>query len=165
MRILIVIILLLCIIYLPYYSKFKHDYQILQVNLNTLKLDHLYEKYPIVIFDTIQNVEDLFKTVFAYSYVFKSPSTVPTGYIFRNTHKFMILNPDTDVNIKLINPKYKKYVKTNLEDSDDIQYVTIKLKEKQTLIIPALWYVYTDYMDIKSFVLDDLISKWIYKLV
>ena len=77
----LIIIALLFIIYAQYYMKYKNDYQILQVHLEGLNLDTLYEKYPIVIFNKIYDVNELLKTVFAYSYNFEKQVIVPVNTI------------------------------------------------------------------------------------
>lgn len=156
--------ILISLLYLQYYYRFKQDYQILQVYLDAFKLNTLYEKYPIVIYDQVYDIRDLLKTIFAYSFVFKVENAIETGKVYRNAHKFLLVYSDTgDVSIKVINPKYKKDIKGSLEDSN-VQFVTIKLKEKQVLILPALWYYHTDSMDVQSIGLDDIISKWLYNL-
>ena len=165
MRLFIVIFcVLLCLLYLQYYIRVKPDYQILQVYLDNFKLNTLYEKYPIVVYDQIYNVQDILDTVFKYSFTFKSEYDITPGQIYRNSHKYIVLSCDDDVSVKLIHPKYKKDIKANLDESN-LQYITIKLKEHQVLIIPALWYFHTSNMDIKAIGLDDLVTKWLYKLV
>ena len=160
----IVIIVLISLLYLQYYIRTKPDYQILQVYLDKFKLDTLYEKYPIVIYDQVYNVNDLLKTIFAYSFVFNKEFTIEPDKIYRNDHKFTVLSSNDDVAVKIINPKYKKDIKDKLENSN-VQYITIKLKEHQVLILPALWYYHTDNIDIQAIGLDDLISKWLYKII
>lgn len=160
----IVVSVLLVLLYLQYYVKYKQDYQILQVFLDNFKLDTLYEKYPIVVYDQVYDPKDLLKTVFAYSFVFKNEFSVEPGAVCRNSHKFVVLSCDDSVSLKIINPKYKKDIKPRIQDCN-VQFVTVKLKPNQVLILPALWYYHTDNMDVSAIGLDDLVSNWLYKLV
>jgi hypothetical protein len=145
--------------------KYKDNYNILQVYLNNFELNTLYEKYPIVIYDQIYDINELLTTAFKFSFVFKTAFTINSDFIYRNSHKFLLLSSnDDDIFIKLINPKYKKDIKNTFDESN-IQYITIKLKPKQILIVPALWHYYTNNIDVSAIGLDDCISKWLYKLV
>lgn len=159
----VIVVVLLIALYLQYYAKYKHDYQILQVYLDKFKLDTLYEKYPIVVYDQVYDTNDILKTIFAYSYVFRKDLGVTPGQVTKNNHKYLVLSSDEDVSIKIINPKYKKDIKAKLEESN-VQYVTIKLKENQVLILPAKWYFYTDNDSVFGIGLDDLVSKWFYSV-
>lgn len=160
----IIISILIVLLYLQYYVKSKPDYQILQVFLDNFKLDTLYEKYPIVVYDQVYDVNELLKTVLAYSFVFKKEFAVDPGIVYRNSHKFVVLSSDDSVSIKIINPKYKREIKPKIEECN-VQFVSVKLKPNQVLILPALWYYHTENMDVNAIGLDDLISKWLYALV
>lgn len=160
----VIISVLLVLLYLQYYVKYKQDYQILQVFLDNFKLDTLYEKYPIVVYDQVYDTGDLLKTVFAYSFVFKKEFDVEPSVVYRNSHKFVVLSCEDSVSIKVINPKYKKDIKARIEDCN-VQFITVKLKQNQVLILPALWYYHTENMDVRAISLDDLVSKWLYALV
>lgn len=161
---LVIIVILIVFLYVQYYTKYKQEYQILQVYLNKFKLDTLYERYPIVIYDQVVDPNEVLKTALAYSFVFKTDMTVEQEQVNRVSHKYLMLySEDDDVAIKIINPKYKKEMKTVFSESN-VQYVTVKLKAKQILILPALWYFYTDNMGVTGIGLDDLVSKWFYAL-
>lgn len=158
---LLIIVLLIVALYVQYYLAYKKEYEIIQVTLDNLELKTLYEKYPIVISDQVYKIDELLKTVFAYSYVFKKQVSIEPEKITRNSYKYLLITSDDNVDIKLINPKYK--VKPTLEESD-VQYVTVKLKENQVLIVPALWYVHTENMDVLALGLDDFLSKIVYSV-
>lgn len=160
----IIIIILVILLYLQSYMKPRTDYNIIQVYLDTFKLDNLYEKYPIIIYDQVYNIDDLLNTIFKYSYAFKTTLQVEAAKIYKNTHKYLLVfNNTKPIKLKVINPKYKKDIKMKLEDSN-VEYVTIKLKEKQVVILPALWYYYSDNLNISAIGLDDLISRFVYAL-
>lgn len=163
----IIIVLLIIVIYLSYYLRTCPEYELIQVRLNNLKIDHLYEKRPIVIAESIVDIEDLVKTVFAYSYLFKNVSTnITDDQVRKNKNKFLLLYSDNDIAVKIINPKYKKELRKNLKESN-VQYVTIKLRAGQVLVLPALWYYCADTPErtLKKIGLNDLISCWFYKLI
>jgi hypothetical protein len=165
-KFLIVIVILIILFYLRYYVKYNQDIQIVQVYLDNFKLDTLYEKNPIVIYDQVYNIDDLFTTIFAYSYAFQTKVINIGNSLLRNSHKYLLLySTDSDVSIRIINPKNKKHiVSTEFDKNDNINYVTIKLKEKQILILPALWYYQSKDNSVKSIGLDDIISKWLYRI-
>ena len=159
---LIILIILVILLYLQSYMKPRVDYNIIQVYLDNFKLDNLYEKYPIVIYDQIYNIDDLLNTIFKYSYAFKTLLQIEADKIYKNTHKYLLIfNNIEPIKLKVINPKYKKDIKIKLEDSN-VEYVTIKLKEKQVVILPALWYYYSNNNNISAIGLDDLISGMVY---
>lgn len=155
-----IIVALIIALYIQYYFAYKKEYEIIQVTLNNIQLKTLYEKYPIVIADQVYKVDDLLKTVFAYSYVFKKDVAIEPDRVTCNSHKYMIITAEDNIDIKLINPKYNIKSK-KLEDSD-AKYVTVKLKENQVLIVPALWHVHTENIDVKAYGLDDFLSKIVY---
>lgn len=161
---LLIIVVLVTALYVQYYLSYKKEFEIIQVTLDNIQLKTLYEKYPVVIADQVYKTDDLLKTVFKYSYVFKKSVSIEPGKLTRNDYKYMIITSDDNVDVKLINPKYKSNIKTTLAESD-VQYVTVKLKEHQVLIVPALWYVHTDNMDVLALGLDDFLSKMIYAIV
>ena len=163
MKFILIIAILLSLIYIQYYFRYKQDYQILQVYLNNFKLQHLYEKYPIVIYDQVYDVDEILKTILAYSFVFKNKFEIQTEKLYKNVSKFLLIySNDSQFSIKIFNPKYK--LKDNYENSN-AQYITIKLKEKQVLILPALWNYYTQNMSVQAIALDDFVSKLIYSFV
>lgn len=161
---LLIIVVLITALYVQYYLSYKKEYEIIQVTLDNIQLKTLYEKYPIVVADQVYKTDDLLKTVFAYSYVFKKPTNIEPDKIVCNKYKYMIITCEDNIDVKLINPKYKSKIKTSLEQSD-VQYVTVKLKENQVLIVPALWYIHTDNMDVSAIGLDDFLSKIIYAVI
>lgn len=169
----IVVIVLIAFIYIHYYSKYNDTYEIVQTYLDKVSIDMLYERNPIIIYDSIKTPKQLLGTLFKYSYVSKSDYKVNTKYPVMNRAKFSFVystsNSDTYVN--LINPSYKTSMKwsnhnnktvldkvstTNLDETS-VQYVTIKLKPYQVVIIPMHWIIQTDTPLVK-YNLDDFVS-------
>jgi hypothetical protein len=169
----IIIIILIILIYFHYYNNYKNDYNIIQIYLDKINLSTIYEKYPIVIYDKIIEPKKLLNTLFAYSYIFKSEAKIKPIMPTYNRSKHMILWNDTyDIYINIINPKYIKNIKwykknsykistKPLSELDDVQYITIKLKANQVLILPAFWIYQCDkYINIIQ--LDDFLSYLIF---
>lgn len=153
------LVLIICIIifYIQYYSKYNHEYTILQLYLDKVNINHLYEKNPIIIYDRIINPQQLLKTLFAYSYIYYSSFNIKgSTFVHSNTAKYLIIySKDEDVNINILNPKYNKILqlkksqklltsKLQFSSLDDAQYITIKLKQNQILILPSFWSFQTN---------------------
>lgn len=158
--ILTAIILILIIIYIRYYLKYKTDIKILQVFINNFKLDNLYERYPLLIYDQIYSHKELLDTIFAYSYQFTSETKVINPEIAKiNKSKYLLISPvKDDIILNIINPKYAEEVKKQQKFSEsNIQYVSIKLKAKQVLILPSRWIFQSD-QEIMITKLDDILS-------
>ncbi len=151
----LVVIVLIVLIYAQYYSKFSSGYNITQTYLDKINLNLLYERNPIVIYDSIKTPKQLLKTLFKYSYFYKQEYTIKGNYIYRNKSKFSFLyhtgNTTENVFINLINPIYKKDFKTWKKSNNGIftsttpleetsvEYISIKLKSYQVLILPSHW--------------------------
>lgn len=104
-----ILVVLIIVIYVHYYTSYRTDYNILQTYLDNIDINLLYEKYPIVIYDQIKHPQELLRTLFAYSYMFKKEVTVSPHVPIINKSKYMILWCDiTDIFVNIINPRYKK---------------------------------------------------------
>jgi hypothetical protein len=155
----IIFIIILLFLILKYYLKYNEGYMVIQTFLNNIKSnDILFDKYPILIYDKIVNTNDILKSLFAYNYLTKKNKLYKNNTLIYNKSKFSLIQCDEDCIIDIINPKYKKYIKNNsLKDSDNVQYISIKLKKKQLLIIP-LWWIYNSDKPINVIELDDIIT-------
>lgn len=167
----LVLIICILIFYVQYYSKYNREYTILQLYLDKVDINHLYEKNPIVIYDRVINPQHLLKTLFAYSYAYHATYNIKgSNYVHTNTSKYLLLySPkDSNINVNILNPKYNGILKsekrqrlitskvefTNLNDA---QYVTIKLKQNQILILPSFWSFHS-YNDLTCIELHDVFS-------
>lgn len=172
---LIILIILIVCIYVYYYSKYNASYEISQTYLDKLNLDLLYEKNPIVIYDSLKTPNQLLKTLFKYSYTSKNEYKIISNNVIMNRYKFSFVycRDDNNCFINLINPSYKnqfKWIKnpqsndmisnTNLE-ATNVEYISIKLKPFQVLIIPSHWLIQSTCTDLYKTSLDDVFS-WIY---
>lgn len=163
-----IVIILIIIVYVNYYTNYKKNYNILQTYLDNIDLSLVYEKYPIVIYDRVIKPAELTKTLFAYSYLYKKEYSIkgPFNPMINTSKHAIIWCPTTNITINIINPKFKnnfkwqKKVSTqSLKENEDstVQYITIKLKKDQVLILPAFWiFDSTDTINIIQ--LDDLFS-------
>lgn len=155
-KLFLVILILILAIYLQYYLKYNNTYRIIQSDINKIDANVLYERYPIVVSDRLVDPNDLLKTLFKYTYLFKVTHIQhgdihPTLCINKYT---LIYNNKDDIDINIILPSYRKEFKYKYQknifkadkslDSTNIQYVTIKLKKQQILILPAFWIYQTN---------------------
>lgn len=174
------LIILVIFIYVHYYSKYNTSYQISQTYLDKINLELLYERNPIVIYDSLKTPNQLLKTLFKYSYTSKNEYKILDNNIIMNRYKFSFVysTDDNDCYINLINPSYKKdfkwnkhtksddlISKTNLEETN-VEYITIKLKPLQVLIVPSHWLLqYTNNnATLNKVNLHDLFSSIYFKI-
>lgn len=160
-----IIILILLFFIIKFYFKHNDEYTILQVFLKDIKNnDILYEKYPILIYDKVLNINDILKSLFSYNYLYKKDIDIVSNNINYNKSKYIIIYPDKNCVIDLISPKYKNKIKNTLKESDEVQFVSIKLEKNQILIIPAWWY-YNSSKNIKVIELNDILSYFIKTII
>jgi hypothetical protein len=151
----VVVLVLISAIYFRYYSKYSHAYNITQTYLNKINLDLLYERNPIIIYDSIKTPRHLLKTLFKYSYVTNHEYIISQPHIYSSKSKFSFIYHTGEkidhVFINLINPIYHtdikewrkdkqgvSFSKMSLNDTN-IEFITVKLKPFQVLIIPSHW--------------------------
>ena len=141
----LVVIILLIVIYTQYYMKYNTTYRIVQAPLNKVDENLLYEKYPIVVADRVVKPESLLSTLFKYKYLTNTFEMRPGSqnpYFVLNKYT-IIYNNVEDIDINIIAPQYRnefKGFKSNIDiNSTQVQYVTIKLKKQQIIILPAFW--------------------------
>lgn len=161
-----VFVILMITLYVQSYFKTKDDYTIIQSYLDKITIDTLHDKHPIVIYDLIQDPKTLMKSLFAYSYISVNYKMSSPDALYKTRSKFTLLyNDTTDVFVNIISPKYRVNVvqgKPIASQSNDVQYITIKLKQNQVLVLPILWYYACD-KQCKTIGLDDVLSS-IYKI-
>lgn len=159
MIIFLIILIILIIIYSRYYLKYNNDVKIIQLYLDNIKLDNLYEKYPIVIYDQIYNPSELLKTIFAYSTCFSTQKELTPAIPLINNNKYLLIyNLENNIDVNIINPKYINEAKKSKPFLDtNMNYVAIKLKAKQVLILPSRW-IYQSYDNLNIIQLNDLLS-------
>lgn len=180
-RLLIIfVIILVVIIYVQFYSKYNKGYNITQTYLDKINLNLLYERNPIIIYDSIKTPKQLLKTLFKYSYLTKNEYTINTHYIYQSKSKFSFLyhtNQEKHVMINLINPIFKNdfknfkknknnilFTTTPLQDTT-VEFVSVKIKSNQVLLIPSHWMIQVvDDVDVVKVDIDDLFTYVYFKL-
>jgi hypothetical protein len=173
------LVFLFMIFYVQCYFKPAVKFELIQTTLGTFKLDYLFEKQPIYIYDRLANPADLFTTIFKYQYINHSLSLSNSGYVKRNLSKYcMIYNDDDEetATISLQHPNltsgytwekpttfmFKNYrVLLNKEKShdEDANKVRVLLKPRHCLIVPLNWVYHNSLDNILEIHLFDLISK------
>lgn len=184
---LLILVIGISCLYIQYYTSYVKTFQLLQSSLDTITIDTVYERQPIIIQDRIVDPLQLTKTLFKWNYMFhtmthidarsdaRSDAHHDTTKIIKTNHKYTILYaPTMDIHLQLIHPKFhsdiKPFVHTSLSNGGGyivtsavslqdsrVEYVTVKLKKQQCIIIPMLWLYQThDTYDIIT--LDDPLS-------
>jgi hypothetical protein len=166
---LVIAIILFCILYLSFYAKYTNEYDIVQVFLDNVSPDILYEKHPIVIYDSLVNPKDLLNTLFKYQYLFHKEFNVPANNAIAIKSKFSILySPHNEQSVvKLIHPKYTSEFQWHssqhqrLSNTDinttNIQYIDVQLKRNQVILVPPHWIIHTD-VTLHKIDIDDVAS-------
>lgn len=165
-----VVLVLVILLYLQHYTYTRKNIQIIQVYLDKVDANQLYEKYPIVIYDRMVEPEKLLQTLFKYLYTSQRFLVLSGGeHVYLTPFKYCVLYSSTsDVNVKLMVPTYHTQFHFKAERgvwrSDEIlsqsqvQYVTMKLKKQQVLILPTGWMFQTD-VPLRAICLHDPISR------
>lgn len=176
-----IVILLIILIYAQYYSKYNKGYNITQTYLDKINLSLLYERNPIIIYDSIKTPKQLLKTLFKYSYISKREYTIKNSNIYQTKAKFSFIyhigqNIDT-VMVNLINPIFKNefqdwkknnkgvlFTNTRLEDTS-VEFISVKLKPYQVLIVPSNWMLQVaDDEEVVKVDLDDAFTYFYFAL-
>lgn len=152
--------ILIIIMYVYYYKNYKKDVVILQTYLDKADINLLYEKYPVVIYDQIIDPRQLLDTLFRYSYIFQTDELVKPNTTMISKSKFTVVwysgEDLDDLILKVVGPG------KDSSDSSDSSDVSIKLKKKQVVILPAYWGFQCS-VPINCIRLDDLLSALISK--
>ena len=147
----ILLILAICFIifaYVKLYLRPKKDIQLLQANLSNFDSKIHIEKQPILIFDKVVHPQNVIDVFFKYMYHLSNSSHTASESNVQNLSRFAVIYNDRD---KAVNISIKKHMTKALSTSknmyyssidmfnDDVKPLTIKLPEKNILIIPYLF--------------------------
>lgn len=125
---------LLCI-YASLYFIYKDDIAIHQTNVNNFDFSLLYTKQPLIIEDSIADVNNLIDLWFKANII---DDVYVTNLWNRNAHKYLLVYAsDNESEITLYHAS-KKLI-NNIPENDD-SMITIKLKNRKILFIPYRWY-------------------------
>jgi hypothetical protein len=131
--------------------------EIIQTTLLTMTPNLLLEKQPIIIYDKILNIKNLFDTTFRFSYLFKKEVNISEKTTHQNNSKFAVIHNSKEKNILVIIKKNRiKYNHLNLfysylKNTDlfkfdtDLNTITILLEPNTVLIIPFLYSFSSDH--------------------
>lgn len=138
------IIILIIIVYSSLYYIFIDEISIYQVSVKHFDFDLLYKRQPIVVSESIKDIDDILNNWFKYNII--KYDIVKTNEWERNYHKYLVIygsNGDVSVGdtiepieITICNPLAKEY---NGVPHVDSNMTTIKLKNNMVLIIPFRW--------------------------
>lgn len=172
---LVLVILLVCMLYMSYYSKYSKEYNITQVFLDKFSPNILYERNPVVVYDSLADPQDLLKTVFKYQYMFMKNTITPSNKAVAVKSKYSIVysSQDMPVTVKLINPIHAKDFKwyndkqqrlsnTDIETTN-IFYIDVQLKKHQVMILPPHWIIHS-MMSLHTIDIDDIASYVYFKM-
>jgi len=181
-----IIICLIAFILLHHTTKYKHDLQILQTNIETLTTDTFLERYPIVISEAIVDPMQIVNITMKYLYLWCNQYDYNNNNIPHfnellkircNLSKYLIIHNNTSHsnNVAVIQPTFKHLLQTtkstnnyysvspfstnDKNDNLNIQFIDIILHPNQVLILPSNWCFET-YTPLKEIATYD-ISHWI----
>lgn len=156
-----ILVVVLVLSYLRYYYKYSSTYNITQSELCDLKIDTLYERNPVVVFDPIHNPSALLETLFKYSYIFKQSNIIKSN-TFTTLSKFTIVwCAADDIEFDLVNKINGEHLKSinTFYNNENAEYISFKLRRNQVLILPPFWTLILDGDHMNIIELDDIFSK------
>lgn len=162
MRVLFIVLFVLAfLLYMKHYVSPSLHFNIIQVPLSKLEPVYLFEKSPIIVNESFVRPSDLTHTLFKYLFVKSTQSfkCVPKLYQ-QNRSRYLIIYPKfKDKTIKIVHPKNKRFLQTPTDDSlNNVEYVEIKLRKRQVIILPMFWWYQTEDPDHGMIELDDIYS-------
>jgi len=169
MRILLLILVILTfLLLLRHYDSPTHKFDIIQLSLSRIEPSFLFEKNPIIINEPIMSPIHLTETLFKYLYVKKTQSFRSDPSTFHQSRcRYALLYPrHADGSIKIVHPRKSKFLIDATEESmKHIQYVEVKLKKRQVIIVPMYWWYQVENAHFGHVELDDSLSyvKRLYK--
>jgi hypothetical protein len=133
------IIIFLILVYSSLYYIFVDEISIYQVSVEHFDFDLLYKRQPIVISESIKDIDDILTNWFKYNII--KYDLVKTNDWERNNHKYLVFysndkSTTEPTEITICNPLVKEY---NGVPHIDSNMTTIKLKNNMVLIIPFRW--------------------------
>jgi hypothetical protein len=152
------IILLITLIYINYDLKYNNNFQLLQLSSNKINQDILYEKSPIIIQDNINNMDDFIDVVMPYEKIYKNKFIYnKKNNVNQNLTNYLIIynSNNKPIDVYIAHPKHKNnfkwfssnsnnyiisnYLINDFNNINNVQFVKISLRPKQSLILPKFW--------------------------
>jgi hypothetical protein len=133
----IYLLIFLLLIYTSFYYIFIDEISIYQVSINNFDFELLYKKQPIVISDTISDINYILANWFNYNIIYN----LNNNYIWqKNKYKYLFVQSisDNPVEIHLCNPSSK--ITNGIPETDS--NITSILLNNKSIIIPFNWNYY-----------------------
>lgn len=151
----ILVSLAICVVlfaYIKLYLKPKKDVQLIQANLSNFDTNLLVEKQPILIFDKVVHPKNVIKVFFKYMYHLSNSAQTSSGSHVQNLSRFAVIYNDKDEAVDISIQKYytkahstsKNMFYSSINHHENVEPFTIKLPEKNILIIPYLFSFKTE---------------------
>jgi len=149
MSILHLFIIMIIVSYVILYTRPKTYTEILQTNVEDISPELLLEKQPVLIFDTIVNLDDIINTTFKYMYTFKKKQSLileEQPPVYQNNSKYALFHNNTDADIKIditksrIKQNHFNIFATIIKEHESKNSIQIILKPHNVLILPYLFY-------------------------
>jgi hypothetical protein len=135
----IYLLVFLVLLYSTLYYIFIDEISIYQVKIEHFNFDLLYKKQPIVITDSIINIDDIIFKLFNYNIIYYDQKI--SNIWERNKYKYCIIyasdKNNSPIEISLCNPLTAN---NNGIPNENSKITTIKLQSNKVLIIPFKWY-------------------------
>ena len=154
----ILLIIVILIIYSLYFDHPK-SIKINQTELQHFHFNLLYEKFPIVIQDTVHNINDINKLWFKHNFVKKNETNNLFDWMKCNS-KYTIVLAKEDLEIHISNP-YTEFIDN--KPCSNANIISIALKTNQFIIVPHKWHFITEKQcdvfhinDIFTYIYDNL---------
>ena len=131
----------LLLLYASLYYIFYDELIIYQVEARHFDFNLLYKKQPIIIQDSITNIDEILVDWFNYN-IIDHDVLVPNIWGWnRNHYKYLLIYaPVATVEITLGNPLTKQEGNVPVSSGDTQELTTILLDKNKMLIIPFKWY-------------------------
>jgi len=150
---LFIIIIIIILIYISCYFIFPPSVQILQTTITDFNFPVLYTRQPIVIYDYLQEKEELINSWFKFNY--KKNLEIQENQWIYNKYKYLFISANIDTEIII----YKASISSKIPTEND-SIIAIKLKKDQSLILPYRWKYYHNN-DINIWGIHDLITFFV----
>jgi hypothetical protein len=132
------LIIFLILVYTSLYYIFIDEISIYQLSIEHFDFDILYKKQPIVITESIKDIDDLVNKWFNYNIIYHN--NTPPKLWERNKFKYCIIYSNEKEELCEINLCNPLSLQKNGCPDGNSKLTTIKLQNNKVLIIPFKWY-------------------------
>ena len=153
-------VVILLYIYISYYYRYPSKVSIIQSYYDIFNLNLLQEKQPIVLDDTIEDIQKIKKAWFKWNYskYYQMPDQVSEKW-YKNQYKYLIIQPQESIELYLCPARIKL---VNQAPPAEETLIIIKLKARQVLILPLHWnYMIQNYQPVYYLGVHDLLTPFL----